>query len=134
MAFDIQYTVDPKCDHIIEEKGNQFLALRLIAWGDSTNYKLDIRKYYSTADGGETVGKGVSFMTEEGPAELTKALLSDGYCDTIDVLNSIKDRDDFRSSLNAVLNNKNDEFYDNTAKDLKADFYDPKELLADCMG
>jgi hypothetical protein len=57
-------------------------------------------------------------------------LLKNGYGDTVDVLNSIKDREDFRSALNSVLNDKDDEFYDKTAKDLKGDYYDPKELLA----
>lgn len=129
MAFDIKYSIEEGFDFIIEEKGNQFTALRKIAWGDSDKYRLDLRKYYST-ETGETVGKGVSFLTEEGPSELVKVLLKNGYTDTVDVLDNIKDRDDFRSALNAVLNDKNDEFYDKTAKKLKSDYYDPKELLA----
>ena len=36
MAFgnkEIMYSVDENFDFIIEEKGNQFLALRKLAWG-----------------------------------------------------------------------------------------------------
>jgi hypothetical protein len=129
MAFDIKYSIQDGFDHIIEEKGNQFTALRKIAWGESDNYRLDLRKWYST-ETGETVGKGLSFMTEEGPSELVRVLLRTGHCDTVDALECLKERDDFRSSLNYVLNDKNDEFYDDTAKDLKGDYYDPKELLS----
>lgn len=132
MAFnndEFTYSIADGFDHIIEEKGNQFTALRKIAWNGSDNYKLDLRKYYSTADGGEKMGKGLSFMTDEGPAELVKVLLREGYTESVDVIDCIKDRPDFRSALNSVLN-KDDEFYDESAKDIKADYYDPKELLA----
>ena len=74
------------------------------------------------------MGKGISFMTDEGPAELINALLQEGYGETADIVRNLKDREDFRSALNSVLN-PDDEFYDKNAKDIKADYYDPKELL-----
>ena len=123
------YTVQDDFDYIIEEKANQFTALRRIDWGNTGNFKLDIRRYYTSSGGEEKMGKGMSFITEEGPSELCKVLLGLGYTDTVDVLKSIKDRDDFRSSLNTVLNNKEDEFYDNSAGEVGSDYYDPKELL-----
>ena len=57
-----KYAIDKDFDHTIDEKGNTFIALRKIAWGDSENYKLDLRKYYTTEDG-ERMNKGVSFLT-----------------------------------------------------------------------
>ena len=91
-------------DRTFDEKGNTFLALRKIAWGEGKPEKLDIRKWYMSSDGEETVGKGVGFLTEEGPHELTRALVEEGYGHTEDVINGIKNRDDFTSSLVKCLN------------------------------
>lgn len=123
------YTIEDNFDYIIEEKANQFTSLRKIDWGNTGNYKLDLRRYYTSSDGTEKMGKGISFMTEEGPSELTKVMLGLGYCETVDALTAIKDRPDFRSSLNVVLNNKDDEFYDESAEELKGNYYDPKDLI-----
>ena len=101
MAF--EYKVGD-IDRTFDEKGNTFLALRKIAWGEGKPEKLDIRKWYMSSDGDETVGKGVSFITDEGPHELTRALVEEGYGHTEDVINGIKDRDDFMSSLVKCLN------------------------------
>lgn len=133
MAFyktdtEFTYSILEGFDHILEEKGNQYTSLRKISWNDNGTYKLDIRRYYTTPEGEEKMGKGISFMTDEGPAELINALLQEGYGDTAEVVRNLKDRDDFRSALNSVLNPE-DEFYDKDAKDIKADYYDPKELL-----
>ena len=133
MAFykndtEFTYSILEGFDHILEEKGNQYTSLRKISWNDTGTYKLDIRRYYTTPEGEEKMGKGISFMTDEGPAELINALLQEGYGDTADIVRNLKDREDFRSALNSVLN-PDDEFYDKNAKDIKADYYDPKELL-----
>lgn len=133
MAFyktdtEFTYSILEGFDHILEEKGNQYTSLRKISWNDNGTYKLDIRRYYTTPEGEEKMGKGISFMTDEGPAELINALLQEGYGDTAEVVRNLKDRDDFRSALNSVLNPE-DEFYDKDTKDIKADYYDPKELL-----
>ena len=123
------YTTEDNFDYIIEEKGNQFTSLRKIDWGNTGTYKLDLRRYYTSSDGTEKMGKGISFMTEEGPSEFTKVMLGLGYCETVDALTAIKDRPDFRSSLNTVLNNKDDEFYDESVGELKGNYYDPKDLI-----
>lgn len=123
--MDIKYKIMDDFNHIIEEKGNMFTALRKISWNDKDNYKLDLRKYYVTGDG-ETVGKGVSFMTEEGPNELAKVLVSEGYGYTDEILKELANREDFRASLNSVLN-PDDKFYD---ENVKSEFFDPKELFS----
>ena len=101
MAF--EYKVG-ELDRTFDEKGNVFLALRKISWGEGKKENVDIRKWYMSSDGEETVGKGVSFLTEEGPHELTRALVEEGYGHTEDVLNGIKDREDFMVSLVKVVN------------------------------
>lgn len=125
---DFGYSIKEGFDYIIEEKGNQFTALRQIDWGNKGIYRLDLRKYYSQPDG-ERMSKGISFMTDEGPGELVKVLLRTGHCETYDALECIKDREDFRQALNSILGDK-DEFYDKSAGELKDNYYDPKELLA----
>lgn len=118
--MEIKYTIVDDYDHIVDEKGSTFLALRKIVWGDvedpdnidPSKVKLDIRKWHTdSSTGEEKVGKGWSFITEQGPHNLTKILVENGFGKTRDILNGVKDRDDFRSSLNSVLG-KDDELYD----------------------
>lgn len=115
--MDIKYTIVDDYDHIIDEKGNSFIALRKIIWGDSeddvdqSKVKLDLRKWHTDSNGEEKVGKGWSFLTEQGPHNLAKILVENGFGKTKDILNGIKDREDFRPALNSILG-KDDEFYD----------------------
>lgn len=69
-------------------------------------------------------------MTEEGPSELTKVLLNLGFGNTREVIGIIKNREDFRKSLNSELG-PNDEMYDESVGTLEDDFYDPKSLLGE---
>lgn len=123
--MDIKYTIVDDYDYIIDEKGSSFIALRKIFWGDTdvldeidpSKVKLDIRKWHTdSSTGEEKVGKGWSFLTEQGPHNLTKILVENGFGKTKDILNGIKDREDFRSSLNSVLG-KDDDLYDPEAEE-----------------
>ena len=103
---------------VFDEKGNGFLAMRYLAWkapeeATPEDYRIDMRRWYTQADGGERVDKGFGFMTEQGPHNLARILLEDGFGHTLEVLNAIKDREDFRPSLNRVLS-KDDPNYDHT--------------------
>lgn len=129
MAFN--YTVNPDFDFIFDEKGNTFLALRKIAWSEGGQEKLDIRKYYNSSDGTETVGKGVSFITEEGPHELTRILVENNYGYTDEILNGIKNRDDFKSSLVKVLGDEDIKELGLEDVDPNEEYFDPVESLLD---
>lgn len=96
MEFDYRIT---GCNHTIDEQGNSFIALREIAWNDKQEPRLDIRKYRVDKEGNEVINKGVSFLTPEGPACLAYALLQEGYGDTKEIINNIKDREDFMPAL-----------------------------------
>lgn len=114
MSDNYKYTIIDGIDHLIDEKGNSFISMRKMYWGDNPDSaKLEIRKYYNNSDGSEKPSKGVTFLTEDGPHNLTHALVGMGYGNTTKVLESLSERDDFRKSLNNVLN-ENDEFYDNS--------------------
>lgn len=123
MAF--EYDIDKDFDHVIDEKGNSFIALRKIQWGGKGDYKLDLRKWYINSNGEETVGKGVSFLTEEGPHELTKTLVDNGYGHTNEILSGIYHRPDFEQCLQGIREGKN--IINESVND--DDYYNPEDLL-----
>ena len=68
---------------------------------------------------GETPGKGFSFLTEEGPHELTDVLISNGYGHTKDILELLRDRDDFEESVKSIYGSDKDD----------DEYFDPREAL-----
>lgn len=116
---------------VIEEVQNQHTDLAMVEWGaDATGEKarLEIRRWRNQPDGTDFPLKGCTFMTEEGPHNLTSALLEMGYGNTKDCLQTLSTRSDFKKSLNSVLG-KDSEFYDEEAGTLEDDYLDPKALL-----
>lgn len=115
------YDIDDSFDYIIDEGGNTSINVRKISWNGKP-YKLDIRRY-TYKDGQETMMKGIS-LSDEASNELTKVLIDNGYGNTRYIINSLKNRDDFKESLlednPSDLNNTDDE---------DEEYYDPKELL-----
>ena len=104
---EFHYEIDKNFNHTIDERGNSFIALRKIKWGDSDKFKLDLRKYIST-EKGETMGKGVSFITEDGPHELTKVLLENDYGKADEIANVIVNKrkdifDDISKKVNGIF-------------------------------
>lgn len=114
-------------DEVIEEKENQFTALREVEWGDRPS-SLEIRRWRKMPNGDEFPLKGMTFMTPEGPNNLAETLVAVGFGNTKDILASLKDRDNFRKCLNSVLG-KEDENYDKSAGEEYDDYYDPSELM-----
>lgn len=133
MAREFNLEIDDSLNVVFDElPGNSFLALRKLRWNSSSPFKLDIRKWYTNSEGEEIAGKGVSFMTPEGPENLVQALLENGYCDTRKTLNGIKDRDDFAIAVKEVIleNNIDLDSIDISIDQLgSADYYDPKSIL-----
>jgi len=125
--------IDNEVDEVIDEvPGSSFIALRKLRWSDSGSFKLDIRKWYTNSEGEEIAGKGVSFMTEEGPDNLIEALLKHGYGDTRKTLNGIKDREDFLPAVKEIITEKGVDFDSievPSLDSLSEDFYDPKSIL-----
>ena len=102
--FNMHPEVFKECDEVIDEKSNTFIALRLVQWckngsePDKNLAKLELRKW-RVKDGEEHADKGCSFLTPEGPGELTKALIKHGYGDTSDLLHQLSHRDDFKDAV-----------------------------------
>lgn len=71
------YEADPEVDVILEEHANTYVALRKIKWGNSKDFKIDIRKYTAT-ESGERMLKGCS-LTNDGANELVANLIKLGY-------------------------------------------------------
>ena len=131
--MDFKYSVDPNFDYTIDEKGNAFISLRKIDWGDIGVFKLDLRKYYAS-ESGETMQKGVSFLTEEGPHELTRVLVETGYGYDEELVETLlTHRKGVVAKIAQVLNDPN-QSYDLTnelERELEDEevFYDPEELI-----
>lgn len=124
---DFTYEVDKNFDYILEEKGNVFTAVRKIRWGSATDFKLDIRKYYNTNDG-ETMSKGIS-LSDDAANELTNVLTATGYGNTKEIINNIKDRNDFFTSLSQAIGKEN---IPETDMDISIDeMYDPREVFSE---
>lgn len=107
-------TDENKESYIIEEKGNSYTQLAYERWNEDNQFKLALRKFYSSAKG-ETAGKGVTFMTEEGPSELINALLKEGYGNPDDIANiCVQNRPDIIGSIvyNFGHNSESDEDHD----------------------
>lgn len=127
MAFkkDAEFVYTAKDEIVIEEKGNKYIKLAMIAWKseeDATedDYRLDIRKYMTNPDATERMNKGVSFMTKDGPNELVNVMVERGYGDTTKVLTSLKERSDFSDAVK--------EAYGEKAEDID-DSFDLREFL-----
>ena len=130
-AFNLQ--IDESINEVFDEASgsNSFLALRKLRWNENSQYKLDIRKWYTDSNGEEIAGKGVSFMTEDGPNNLINALMKHGYGETRGILESISNRPDFLSNVKRVINNMNvtlDEV-ETTEEEIDALYFDPKNMF-----
>lgn len=100
--LNLSYEMNPDGpDEIIEETtgSNSYLALREVRWKESAPFKLDLRKYFMKPDGTEIPGKGISFMTPDGPSTLINTLLDLGNGNTKEVISHIDRRPDFLSAL-----------------------------------
>lgn len=122
---DFSYKILEGFDYILDESNNTFTALRKIAWGNSENYRLDIRKYYNTAEG-ERMAKGCSF-SDDAAHELVKVLVENNYGDTRDIISGIKDRDDFMYSLSKVIGKDNIPETDMEINN--SDYFDPNSIF-----
>lgn len=130
MNNNFKYNIVDDYDKIFDDKGNTFLAMRKIQWGESDKTYLDLRKWYCNADGQETPGKGFSFLTEEGPHELARVLVENGYGHTDDIINSIKNREDFMTSLVECLNKEELDNLDIELPEVDdGDYYDPSVII-----
>lgn len=111
-------------NEIIEEKGNTFKALRKISFNDKEE-KVDIRTWYSNADGSEKMSKGCQ-LSEEGANNLTVIMTRVGYGETEELLHELKKRDDFIPSLSKVLSNEELEAVGvDISKVDSSEYYDP---------
>lgn len=133
MAKEFKLEIDPSIDDVIDEvPGSSFIALRKLRWSENSPFKLDIRKWYTNNEGEEIAGKGVGFMTEEGPDNLIEALLKHGYGDTRKTLCGIKDREDFLPAVKEIITEQGinlDDIKIESLDSISNNFYDPKSVI-----
>lgn len=125
--FDRHLVKFGELDSTIDEKGSIFIALRKVQWvkngedPDETKAKLDLRKYRVDENGDEIAGKGISFLTDDGPNELAKVLVHEGYGNTKEILKELKNRDDFVDSVEHI----------NEEDTGSGEYFDMRQLLED---
>lgn len=128
-AFEPIYFLHDEYDKVIDEKGSQFISLRKVQWAKSRDTEKDpskanfeLRRWRVDPELGETPNKGVVFLTEQGPHNCVTGLIEAGFGDTKEILLRLKERDDFRHSVETL--------YDNTEmSDSNGEFFDARELL-----
>lgn len=117
----VKFKVFEGIDDIFDERGSEFIALRRVAWytlgkeePTIDKAKLEIRKWRANENGEDMPQKGVTFLTENGPHDLTKLLVQKGYGDTKELLKELKVRDDFKESVEHMYddNSDSDEYFD----------------------
>lgn len=132
----IEYTIKDEFDHVLGEKGNTYISCRRLCWCNEEEAqdkpgKIDIRKYYINNEGNEIVGKGVG-LTDEEASELANVLVTNNFGETKDIINGIKNREDFIPSLVECLNSDDVEKLGiDPSQYKKEDYYDPRESLFD---
>lgn len=127
MAFDPNEVIKPvmfdNLNEVFDEQGSTFIALRRVQWvrgenqPDKNKSKLELRKWRITPEGDERADKGFSFLTEQGPHELAKVLVHNGYGKTKDIITELAQRDDFVESVKHlddknIINSSGGEFFD----------------------
>ncbi len=121
---EFKYTVDKSLDEVVDERGNTAVMLRKLAWGDKEP-KVEIRKWFIT-EKGERPSKGVTFCTEEGPGNLAKVLIRNGFGKTEELIGELKDREDFDDSLAKVIGKQ---AIKKAKETVIEEYYDPREVL-----
>lgn len=135
MPRELQLELDPSIDEVIDEvPGSSFIALRKLRWSPTSSFKLDIRKWYTNNTGEEIAGKGISFMTDQGPDNLIQALLKHGYGDTRKTLDGIRERPDFLENVKDILDEMHSDLgclivERSPSTNIEELFYDPKSIL-----
>ena len=137
------YEIDDKYpSKVFDERGNKSLQLTKIKWNGKGDFKLQIRNFFST-DGGEQVGSGVAFLTEDGPNELINALLENGHGDPDEIVQiCMEKRPEICGAFLNGFDNLTEQqgqkaimiFRDtyetlNDDKDSDDEYYDPEELI-----
>lgn len=123
---DLKYEVFKDYNIPFDEKGSSVGVVRLVQWhssdkeADESKAKLEIRKISVNSDG-ETLRKGYTFSTPEGPHELVKGLIDVGFGDTKEILRSVRKRDDFLEAAKTI-NDENNE-------SIEGETFDMRDLL-----
>lgn len=133
MNKEIKYEIVDGYDEIIEEHGNEMLALRKIRWGENKDGKvyLDLRRWKAT-ETGEQVSKGFAFYNPEtSPHELVHRMVELGYGDTKTILNHLSGRENFGSSMIDILGSTLTDEQIERFRQTTTDEIDPSEELYD---
>ena len=83
---------------VVDENGKDQIRFGIVQWNENKP-KFEIRRW-TEKEKGRMAGKGVVFLTEQGPNTLTEKLVEQGYGDTHTILDLLKQREDFEKKEN----------------------------------
>lgn len=113
-------------NEIIDESGSKYVRFTKTQWvkdgssEDESKAKWELRQYTVDSDGKDIPLKGVRFLTDNGPGELAHALVKNGFGDTKELLNDLKAREDFKTSV--------EHMYDEV-EDTEGEYFDIRNTL-----
>ena len=111
-------------DYILSEKGNTYISLRKVRWSENSDIKLDLRKYVTKSDGEEQMMKGCSF-DDDTANSLAEILVDNNYGDTRSLIDSLRNREEFKDAYNDSINGIPKEY----KTDDNEDYYDIREMM-----
>lgn len=140
MAFNSDEVIKPvmfdNLNEVFDEQGSTFIALRRVQWcrgenkPDRDKSKLELRKWRITPEGEERADKGFSFLTEDGPHELARVLVHNGYGKTKEIITELAHRDDFADSVKH-LNDKEISKSDGEYFDIRKELVDKAKAISE---
>lgn len=141
MAFNSDEVIKPvmfdNLNEVFDEQGSTFIALRRVQWcrgenntPDRDKSKLELRKWRITPEGEERADKGFSFLTEDGPHELARVLVHNGYGKTKEIITELAHRDDFVDSVKH-LNDKEISKSDGEYFDIRKELVDKAKAISE---
>lgn len=125
--FDIDFKVHPDFDDLIDERGNTSICFRMVDWSGRPAKRPELRRW-RLSETGESPDKGFTFLTDDGPKNLAKAIIKRDFGETKEYLEVLAEREDFDDALVQVIGKKRV----SNAKEKEVeveDFYDPRVVF-----
>lgn len=108
------YKVFKDYNILFDEKAGSFGAVRLAQWygensePDPSKAKYEIRKFIIDKTGSEVPNRGVTISSKEAMDDLTDGLVKNNFGNTRNILKSLSNREDFKSTLENINNDPDD--------------------------
>lgn len=116
----LYYEYNPNGVNIILEdvSGNSYIAMREVRWSPESQFKFDIRRYFTKQDNEELPGKGVGISD---PDHLANMMVATGFGFSHTIIEQLDKRDELVSGLGQFCADMNDQDYAQFKEDIDAE-------------